>query len=337
MSDTSKEIPTMVEAVEGQTQDNDTLPELSLSDEEYQPYHMSWRTGLAVLSLSVLFGVTTFAITGPNFAISNMVETFPAGAKNAVWIADAGLVAAVSIPNMVGPTSDRYGKKWFLVVGPLLSLVGAVVAGKSKNLNTIIGGQALGGFGSSMAIAAVPAGMEVVPAKYRPMVFAVMATFNGLLGAVAGPFVCKFISLPYTTNTTLLGVLDAACIEHQIGGIEGWRWGFFIQAILFGVAAIGILVSFNPPPTRFQREKASSELFKSLDFIGIGILTTGFLITLLPLIWAGSIYPWKSSQVIAMLVVGPVVLIIFGLYGSFSPNMKQERISTPATDFTIGR
>jgi MFS family permease len=205
MSDTGKETPTMVEEVEGQTQTNDTLPELSLSDEEFQPYHMPWRTGLAIFSLSLLFGVTTFAITGPNFAISNMVETFPAGAKNAVWIADAGLVAAVSIPNMVGPTSDRYGKKWFLVIGPIFSLVGAVVAGKAKNLNSIIDGQAIGGLGGAMGIAAVPAGMEVVPAKYRPMVYAIMATFNGLLGAVARPFVCEFISLPYATNITLLG------------------------------------------------------------------------------------------------------------------------------------
>ncbi|PMD22398.1 MFS general substrate transporter [Hyaloscypha hepaticicola] len=295
MSDTGKETPTMVEEID-QTQKNDTLPELSLSDEEYQPYHMSWRTGVAVFSLAVLFGVSTFAITGPNFAISNMVETFPAGAKNAVWIADAGLVAAVSIPNMVGPTSDRYGKKWFLVIGPIIALVGAVVAGKAKNLNIIIGGQAIGGLGSSLAIVAIPAGMEVVPAKYRPMVFAIMATFNGLLGAVAGPFVF------------------AACIEHQIGGINGWRWGFYIQAILFGIAAIGILVSYNPPPTRWQREQDPKELWKSIDFVGIGILTTGFVITLLPLVWAGSIYPWKSSQVIAMLVVGPVVCVIFGLY-----------------------
>jgi MFS family permease len=205
MSDNSKETPLTVDEVEGQTKTDDALPELSLSDEEYQPYHMSWRTEVAIFSLSVLFGVTTFAITGPNFAISNMVETFPAGAKNAVWVADAGLVAAVSIPNMVGPTSDRYGKKWFLVIGSLFALVGAVVAGKSKYLNTIIGGQAIGGFGASMAIAAVPAGMEAVPAKYRPMVFAIMATFNGLLGAVAGPFVCEFISLPYATSITLLG------------------------------------------------------------------------------------------------------------------------------------
>jgi hypothetical protein len=101
-----------------------------------------------------------------------------------------------------------------------------------------------------------------------------------------------------------------------------------MQAILFGIAAIGILVSYNPPPTRFQREQDPKELFKSLDFIGIGILKTGFVITLLPLVWAGSIYPWKSSQVISMLVVGHVLLIVFGLYGSFSLNMKQERIPT---------
>jgi hypothetical protein len=94
-------------------------------------------------------------------------------------------------------------------------------------------------------------------------------------------------------------------------------------------------VSYNPPPTRFQREQAPKELFKSLDFIGIGILTTGVVITLLPLIWAGSIYPWKSSQVIAMLVVGPVLLIVFGLYGSLPLTMKQILYSGLVTDLIL--
>jgi len=197
MSDLDKETSSTVEKVEVQLSDsNDARPGVSLPDDEFATYQMSWRTGIAVLSLSLLFGVTTYAITGPNFAISNMVETFPAGAKNAVWIADAGLIAAVSIPNMVGPTSDRYGKKWFLVVGPTISVIGAIVAATSKNLNTIIVGQAVGGMGSAMSIVAVPAGMEVVPAKYRPMSFAVMGSFNGLLGAVSGPFTCELIDPP---------------------------------------------------------------------------------------------------------------------------------------------
>ena len=54
------------------------------------------------------------------------------------------------------------------------------------------------------------------------------------------------------------------------------------------------------------------------------------LITLLPLIWAVSIYPWKSSHVIAMLVLGPVLLIVFGLYGSFSLIMKRLPIFQPS-------
>jgi hypothetical protein len=85
-------------------------------------------------------------------------------------------------------------------------------------------------------------------------------------------------------------------------------------------------VSYNPPPTRFQREQSPKELFKSLDFVGITILTLGFVLTMIPLIWAGSIYPWKSAHVIAMLVVGPVLLISFGFYGS-SP-LTRTQITT---------
>jgi len=197
MSESDKVVTSMVEKAEVESSDHEEpLAETSLPDDVFENYQITWRTAAAVLSLSLLFGVTTFAVTGPNFAISNMVETFPAGAKNAVWIADAGLIAAVSLPNIVGTTSDRYGKKWYLVVGPLIAAVGAIVAGTSKNLNTIIVGQAVGGIGSSIGIASVPAGMEVVPAKYRPLVFALMAVFNGLLGAVGGPFICRSRAAP---------------------------------------------------------------------------------------------------------------------------------------------
>lgn len=195
MSEPEKITPTAeVESAEDAPAGDQSSSGPSFGNGEFDEYHMSWRTGIAVLALALVFGTTTYAITGPNFAIANMVQTFPSEAQNASWIASAGLICAVTLPNIVGTTSDRYGKRWYLLLGCFISVVGACVSGSATNLNIIIGGQVITGIGSSIGIVSVPAGMEVVPAKYRPLVFAIMGAFNGILGAVGGPFICKCMS-----------------------------------------------------------------------------------------------------------------------------------------------
>jgi MFS family permease len=120
-----------------------------------------------------------------------MIADFPGGESKAVCIADASLFCLVTLLAMVGAFSYRYGKKWFIVLGCVGGCIGSAISGTAKDVNTIIGGQAITGAGSCFALVTVAVGMEIVPSKYRGAAVAGMAVFNGVLGAIGGVVICE--------------------------------------------------------------------------------------------------------------------------------------------------
>ena len=280
-----------------------------------EPYKMSWRTIGGFLALSLAWSGSSFGITGPNSSIGYMVADYPDQAHNASWIASAPLFCLVALPGLLGASSDRYGKKWFLMAGGLIAMVGALVEAFATSINMIIGGSALTGIGGSALILAVAAGMEIVPAKYRTLEAALMAIINGSLGIIGGVAICKSsLGLGASRRETNTGTVSA-CVQHGLG----WRWGFKIQAILYGVGVVANGLFYHPPPTRLRKQQTLTAMLKSIDFIGIALLSCGAVLLTIPLIWGGSLYAWNSARVIPFLILGPVLLIVFSIYGESKP------------------
>jgi MFS family permease len=162
-------------------------------EDDMSEYKLSWRTLGALIALSLSWAVTSFAVVGPNSTIGNIIADFPGDEAKATWIANAGLFCLVTLPTFSGTFSDRYGKKWFVLGGAILGVVGCVVSGTAKDVNTIIGGQAITGVAGTMMIVGIAASMEIVPAKYRGAVIAGMAVVNGTVGVIVGSFTCKYM------------------------------------------------------------------------------------------------------------------------------------------------
>ena len=55
---------------------------------------------------------------------------------------------------------------------------------------------------------------------------------------------------------------------------------------------------------------------KSLDYPGISLYISGLVLLLLGISWGGSKYPWKSAEVLATIVIGAILLVLFGLWGN---------------------
>jgi MFS family permease len=163
---------------------------VSETEEQFELYRISWRTVLAIIVLSLTWSSTTYAVAGVNTAISYMVSSFPGQEANASWIANSVLFCIVTVPVISGAISDRYGKKWLMVIGGIIGACGSIVSGRASSINMIIGGQALSGVGASAALVCVAASMEIVPTRYRPVSFACMAILNSAFGAVGGPLIC---------------------------------------------------------------------------------------------------------------------------------------------------
>lgn len=91
-----------------------------------------------------------------------------------------------------------------------------------------------------------------------------------------------------------------------------WRW---IGWINLPIIAVGVLLVFFFLHLRPIESSFRSKLHR-LDWVGMLLFTIGCTTFALPLSWAGAMYPWSSWRTILPLVVGTIVLVVFGTYES---------------------
>ncbi len=115
------------------------------------------------------------------------------------------------------------GRRWFLVIGNLVSTVGHIVVASATNGNAVIAGMAVAGFGGAncqMAAFALP---ELLPNKWRH------------IGVVIAD-VATFIAVTVAPLTGLHGL-------HA----TRWQWNFWGAAIAQFLSFLGLLFLYFPP------------------------------------------------------------------------------------------
>ncbi|KAJ5543894.1 hypothetical protein N7494_005173 [Penicillium frequentans] len=203
------------------------------------------------------------------------------------------LISGVAVL-LVGRLGDIFGRRYFLIGGQLLGLIGAIVCATAKNIPTVIGGSALCGLAASVQLTFTFVIAELVPNKLRPMInagiFVATIPFAGFGGLIAKLF---------TQNTE-----------------KSWRWNYYINMITCGLSIILYVLCYYPPGWEIKHKGQSRlEGLKKFDYIGFVLYAgdwswcSSVFVT-----WGGSSYPWSSSHVIAVLVVGFVSLIAFIAY-----------------------
>ncbi|KAJ6062454.1 uncharacterized protein N7446_006574 [Penicillium canescens] len=141
-----------------------------------------------------------------------------------------------------------------------------------------------------------------------------------------------------TTNRERPGYLSLTGLVWGVGTVLGpvigggfelytWRWAFYIN-LLFGAILLPIYVfilpSNNPTPgkTTWQR-------LVTFDWVG-AVLSVGACITLVMGInFGGTLYPWRSGQIIALFVVTGVLWIAFVLQQAFTIFTTKETRMLP--------
>lgn len=202
------------------------------------------------------------------------------------WVVTAYLLAETTVIPIVGKLSDQFGRKWFLVAGVVIFLIGSMLSGISQTMNQLIIFRGLQGVGAGFLFALI---FTLIGDIFTP---AERARWQGLfsgvfaLASVIGPTLGGWI----TDNTT-------------------WRWVFYVN-IPLGVVALFLLIYRLPAnisvrSTRFTGMAA----VRRIDFAGAITASAATVCLLLGLTWGGQTYPWASPPVIGMLV-GAVALFV---------------------------
>ncbi|VUC21569.1 unnamed protein product [Clonostachys rosea] len=213
---------------------------------------------------------------------------------------------------LVGSISDVLGRRYFIIAGQALGLVGAIIAATAKNINTLIGANVFIGLGGATQVLYPLLIMEIVPNKHRGTAQSLI-TLSAFPSMGLGPGFARMM-VEYTAL--------------------GWRWVYWLNVITVGTSLVLFLVCYFPPDfSQLSQGTSKKDQLKNIDFVGFLLYGGGLVCLLLALsmicflgmqngscltydftAWGGRQYTWGSAQVVATLVVGILVLISFVIY-----------------------
>ena len=176
----------------------------------------------------------------------------------------------------------------------VLGLVGCIVGGTANSIGQLIGANACNGLAAAGQLSFGIVLGELVPNKIRgPIVTLVF--FSSMPFAVFGPVIARSFIL----NTG-----------------QKWRWSYYLGIILEVITLVLYQFLYHPPKFEQLHEgKTRIQAFKELDFGGIFLFVSGWVIFIIGLSWGGQAYPWKDAHVISTMVIGGLLIIGFGVYG----------------------
>lgn len=213
----------------------------------------------------LLFGYDTGVISG---AIEPMTAKFGLSDFMKGWASGCVLVGCAAGVLLVGPISDRFGRKPAMFLAALMFLISAIGTAIPNDIETFILFRIIGGLGIGIASISTPMYIsEITPAHIRGRMVAVnqIAIVIGIAGTA---FINYFIAHAHG---------DPALAENQAWIINtGWRW-MFATGIAPSVLFAALLIPIPESPRWLIERKRENEAKQILEKVaGPAFATTEF-------------------------------------------------------------
>ncbi|KFA62998.1 hypothetical protein S40285_06838 [Stachybotrys chlorohalonatus IBT 40285] len=236
------------------------------------------------------------------------------------WYGSAYLLTTTALQPTYGKLYRLFNVKWIYLTAVFIFEIGSLVCGVAPTSTSFIIGRAVAGMGTAGLFSGSIVILSLsMPLEKRPLAFGFIGGMWGI-ASVAGP---------------LLGGAFTETI--------GWRWCFYINLPVGGLAMIGIFFFVNV--NRINPDSMGltiMERVKQLDWAGTVVFLPAVMCLLLALEWGGAEQAWDTPEVIGLCVAFGVLIIIFigtqiwrGDSGTLPPRLFKHRNILPAMIFSI--
>ncbi|KAF2502206.1 major facilitator superfamily transporter [Lophium mytilinum] len=264
-----------------------------LSPEMHEPAAKPHGVQLTLIMTAVL--MTQFLVsldqTIVATAIPRITDEFH-GLDKVSWYGSAYFMTFSGTLPCWGKALIYFRLKWIFLLALFIFEVGSLICAVAPNAETLIVGRAIAGVGCSGVGtgAFLVVALAAEPRRRAQLIGLLISTYG--IGAVCGP---------------LIGGGFTATVS--------WRWCFYINLPVGGLAALFTVLSFN---IHVEPLKASfKEKVLQLDLVGAAVLMGGIIAFILALQYGGQTMAWNSSTVIGLLVGFVLIFAAFLLWEAF--------------------
>ncbi|KAF8211591.1 iron permease [Mycena galopus ATCC 62051] len=211
-----------------------------------------------------------------------------------IWVGSAYSLSSTALIPLSGSLANAFGRRPIMLIAIAFFAVGSAIAGAAQNMSMMIAARAIQGIGGGGIINLT----EILIADLVPL--AERGLYQGLIGLV------------WSFASSIGPPIGGALANN---GHKAWRWLFYLNLPL---TALAFVLVFRFLSVRQPEGSVRSKLAQ-VDWIGNAIVVVGTGLAIIGMTWGGIRYPWASAQVLAPLIIGLALLVVFAVYEAKVP------------------